>query len=31
MDMRLTCQALRDIQEAEEPAEIGAYLDGLVH
>lgn len=30
MDMRLTCQALNDIEEDEEPVEIGSYLDGLV-
>jgi len=30
MDIRLTCQALKDIQEDEEPDEIGPYLDGLV-
>ena len=30
MDIRLTCRALKDIQEDEEPAEMGHYLDGLV-
>ena len=30
MDIRLTCQALKDIEEDEEPAEISSYLDGLV-
>ena len=30
MDIRFTCQALKDIEEDEEPAEISSYLDGLV-
>lgn len=30
MDIRFTCQTLKDIEEDEEPAEISAYLDGLV-